>query len=36
VRITRTRTIKAKTTRETAYLVMSLPAVDAQPVDLGT
>jgi predicted transposase YbfD/YdcC len=36
VRITRTRTIKAKTTRETAYLVTSLPAADAQPADLGT
>jgi hypothetical protein len=36
VRITRTRTTKAKTTREMAYLVASLPAADAQPVDLGT
>jgi predicted transposase YbfD/YdcC len=36
VRITRTRTIKAKTTREMAYLVVSLPAADAQPTDLGT
>jgi predicted transposase YbfD/YdcC len=36
VRITRTRTIKGKTTRETAYLVVSLPAEHAQPVDLGT
>jgi predicted transposase YbfD/YdcC len=35
VRITRTRTIKAKTTREMAYLVVSLPAEHAQPVDLG-
>jgi len=35
VRITRTRTIKNKTTRETAYLVVSLPAEQAQPVDLG-
>jgi predicted transposase YbfD/YdcC len=34
VRITRTRTVKAKTSRETAYLTVSLPAVDAQPVDL--
>jgi predicted transposase YbfD/YdcC len=36
VRIARTRTIKAKTTREMAYLVVSLPAEDAQPADLGT
>jgi predicted transposase YbfD/YdcC len=36
VRITRTRTIKGKTTRQMAYLVVSLPAEDAQPVDLGT
>jgi predicted transposase YbfD/YdcC len=36
VRITRTRTIKGKTTREMAYLVVSLPAEQAQPVDLGT
>ena len=36
VRITRTRTIKDKTTREMAYLTVSLPAEDAQPVDLGT
>ena len=35
VRITRTRTVKGKTTREMAYLTVSLPAVDAQPVDLG-
>jgi len=35
VRITRTRTIKTKTTRQTAYLVMSLPAAEAQPADLG-
>lgn len=35
VRITRTRTIKAKTTRETAYLTVSLPADQAQPADLG-
>jgi hypothetical protein len=34
VRITRTRTIKGKTTREMAYLVVSLPAEDAQPADL--
>jgi predicted transposase YbfD/YdcC len=36
VRITRTRTIKGKTTRETAYLTASLPAEQAQPADLGT
>jgi hypothetical protein len=36
VRITRTRTIKAKTTREMAYLVVSLPAEHAQPADLGS
>jgi predicted transposase YbfD/YdcC len=36
VRITRTRVIKGKTTRETAHLVVSLPAEDAQPADLGT
>jgi predicted transposase YbfD/YdcC len=36
VRITRTRTIKGKTTRETAYLTISLPAGQAQPADLGT
>jgi len=36
VRITRTRTIKGKTTREMAYLVVSLPAEHAQPADLGT
>jgi predicted transposase YbfD/YdcC len=34
VRITRTRTVKARTTRETAYLVVSLPAEHAQPGDL--
>lgn len=34
VRITRTRTIKGKTTRETAYLIASLPAEDAQPHQL--
>jgi predicted transposase YbfD/YdcC len=34
VRITRTRTVKTKTTRETAYLVVSLPAEHAQPDDL--
>ena len=36
VRITRTRTIKDKTTREMTYLTMSLPAQQAQPADLGT
>jgi hypothetical protein len=36
VRITRTRTIKGKTTRETAYLTISLPADQARPADLGT
>jgi predicted transposase YbfD/YdcC len=36
VRITRTRTVKGKTTRETAYLTVSLPAEQAQPADLGT
>ncbi|MDM4719168.1 ISAs1 family transposase [Micromonospora sp. WMMA1363] len=36
VRITRTRTIKGKTTRETEYLTISLPADQAQPADLGT
>jgi predicted transposase YbfD/YdcC len=36
VRITRTRTIKGRTTRETAYLTVSLPAEHAQPADLGT
>jgi predicted transposase YbfD/YdcC len=35
VRITRTRTIKGKTSRETAYLTSSLPADQARPVDLG-
>lgn len=34
VRITRTRTVKAKTSRETAHLVVSLPAAHAQPADL--
>lgn len=36
VRITRTRTVKGKTSRETAYLTISLPAGQARPVDLGT
>lgn len=35
VRITRTRTVKGKTSRETAYLTISLPAGQARPVDLG-
>lgn len=35
VRITRTRTIAGTTTRETAYLIVTLPAADAQPVDLN-
>jgi predicted transposase YbfD/YdcC len=35
VRITRTRTIKGKTSREAAYLTVSLPADQAQPADLG-
>jgi predicted transposase YbfD/YdcC len=34
VRITRTRTIGGKTTRETAYLVVSVPAAHARPADL--
>jgi len=36
VRITRIRTIttSSKTSRETAYLTVSLPAADAQPADL--
>jgi predicted transposase YbfD/YdcC len=36
VRITRTRTIKGKTARETAYLIVTLPAQQAQPPDLHT
>jgi predicted transposase YbfD/YdcC len=36
VRITRTRTVKGKTSRETAYLTSSLSADQARPVDLGT
>ncbi|WP_165942669.1 hypothetical protein [Micromonospora sp. KC721] len=35
VRITRTRTIKGKTSREMACLTISLPAGQARPVDLG-
>lgn len=34
VRITRTRTVEGKTSRQTAYLVTSLPAADAQPAEL--
>jgi predicted transposase YbfD/YdcC len=34
IRITRTRTVGGKTSRETAYLVVSLPAAHAQPADL--
>ena len=34
LRITRTRTTGAKTTRETAYLIVTLPAEQAQPRDL--
>jgi predicted transposase YbfD/YdcC len=35
VRITRTRTAGAKTSRETAYLIVTLPAGTAQPDQLG-
>jgi hypothetical protein len=36
IRITRTRTtsVSGRTTRETAYLTITLPATDAQPADL--
>jgi predicted transposase YbfD/YdcC len=34
VRITRTRTVAGKTSRETAYYAISLPAEHAQPADL--
>jgi predicted transposase YbfD/YdcC len=34
VRITRTRTTNGKTSRETAYYTVSLPAEHAQPIDL--
>src|SRR5690242_4378956 len=34
VRITRTRTTDGKTSRETAYLITSLPTTDAQPAEL--
>src|SRR3954468_9587024 len=35
VRITSTRTIASRTSRETAYLTVSLPAGQAQPADIG-
>jgi predicted transposase YbfD/YdcC len=35
VRITRTRTAGTRTTRETAYLIVTLPATEAQPDQLG-
>ncbi|MBT0774326.1 ISAs1 family transposase [Kineosporia sp. J2-2] len=35
VRITRTRTIQEKVTRETAYLIVTLPTKDALPVELN-
>jgi predicted transposase YbfD/YdcC len=35
VRITRTRTVGGKTTRETAHLIVTLPAEHAQPADLA-
>lgn len=35
VRITRTRTVHGKTTRETAHLIVTLPAEHAQPADLA-
>jgi hypothetical protein len=35
VRITRTRTMCGKTTRETAHLIVTLPAEQAQPADLA-
>jgi predicted transposase YbfD/YdcC len=34
VRITRTRTVAGKTSRETSYLITSLPVADAHPADL--
>jgi predicted transposase YbfD/YdcC len=34
IRITRTRTIDGRTSRETAYLITSLPTADAHPADL--
>jgi predicted transposase YbfD/YdcC len=34
IRITRTRTTNAKTSRQTAYMTVSLPAADAQPAEL--
>jgi predicted transposase YbfD/YdcC len=35
VRITRTRTVRGKTTRETAHLIVTLPAEAAQPTELA-
>jgi predicted transposase YbfD/YdcC len=35
VRITRTRTVRGKTSRETAHLIVTLPAEHAQPADLA-
>ena len=35
VRVTRTRTVRGKTTRETAHLIVTLPAEHAQPADLA-
>ncbi len=35
VRINRTRTVAGKTSRETAYLIVTLPAGDAQPAQLA-
>jgi predicted transposase YbfD/YdcC len=35
IRITRTRTVRGKTTRETAHLIVTLPAEQAQPADLA-
>jgi hypothetical protein len=35
VRITRTRIVAGKTSRETAYRIISLPAEHAQPAELG-
>jgi predicted transposase YbfD/YdcC len=34
IRITRTRTLNGKTSRETAYFTISLPAAEAQPADI--
>jgi predicted transposase YbfD/YdcC len=35
LRITRTRTVGGKTSRETAYVIVTLPARDAQPAKLA-